>query len=572
MFDNVFVELSLVLVIAVVVSGVMRLLKQPLIIGHIATGIIVSPLILNLVKPGNESFETFAHMGVAILLFMVGLHLNPNAVKSVGKMALVIGFGQILFTSIIGFFIALILGFSMIPALYISVALTFSSTIIIMKLLSDKGDLDTLYGRIAIGSQIVQDLFAMVVLIVISSSANELGFSFIVVVEMIIKFIAVLVGIFIVTRFLFPVLEQKIAKSQEFLLFFAIAWCFLVAVVFSGLNFSIEAGALLAGVSLSTSPFKYEISSKLKPLRDFFILLFFVWFGSQMVFTNISQFVWPMIVLSIFILIGNPLIVLILMGVQGYSKRNSLLTGFTVAQISEFSLILAGLGVAVGHLTNDILSLITVVGIITIAGSTYMIMYNKKIYEIISPYLSIFERKNTVDKNKKEEEKPHDVILFGYNRLGFDLAETFLNLKKKLLIVDNDPEIVNSVKDAGVDFVFGDADNREFLEEINMKKTKLVVSTIPDQGTNIVLVKTLKEINKDSIVIVMANQIESALGLYDVGADYVIMPHMLGGQHTSFLIRKIGFKKKAFLKEKLNHLRHMERRKKYKDFKTKLQK
>ena len=572
LFDNVFIELSLVLVIAVVVSGIMRLLKQPLIIGHIATGILVSPLLLNLVRSGNESFEAFAHMGVAILLFMVGLHLNPKAVKDVGRIALITGIGQIVFTSVIGFLIVRLLGFDVIPSIYIAIALTFSSTIIILKLVSDKGDMDTLYGRIAIGFLIVQDIVAMIILMLVSSSAGAVGFSWVIIVDIFIKLIAILIGVFIVAKLVFPLFTGRIAKSQEFLLFFAIAWCFIVATVFEMMNFSIEAGALLAGVALSMSPFKYEISAKLKPLRDFFILLFFVWLGSQMVFDSFTQFIWPIIILSLFVLIGNPLIVMILMGSQGYSKRNSLFAGFTVAQISEFSLIMIGLGITVGHISGEVLSLVTFVGILTIAGSTYMILYNKKVYEWLSPYLSVFERKNTIDKNEKSSKEVHGIILFGYNRIGFDLAESFVKLKKKFLVVDNNPDTVKEVGKQGFDSVYGDADNREFLNEINFSKSKMIVSTIPDQGTNIVLIKTLKELNKDAAVIVVANQIDSALELYDAGADYVIMPHMLGGRHTSSLISELGFNKKAFLKEKLNHLRHIERRKKYKEFRSKLQK
>ncbi len=572
MFDNVFIELSLVLVIAVIVSGIMRLLKQPLIIGHIATGILVSPLVLNLVKTGDDSFEAFAHMGVAILLFMVGLHLNPKAVKDVGKIALITGLGQIIFTSLVGFLIVRMLGFETIPALYIAIALTFSSTIIILKLVSDKKDMDTLYGRIAIGFLIVQDIVAMLILMIVSSSAGAAGISAVIIIEIIIKLIAILVAVFIIAKFIFPLFTGKIAKSQEFLLFFAIAWCFIVATVFEMMDFSIEAGALLAGVALSMSPFKYEISSKLKPLRDFFILLFFVWLGSQMVFDNFLQFLWPIIILSIFVLIGNPLIVMILMGSQGYSKRNSLFAGFTVAQISEFSLIMVGLGITVGHISGEVLSLVTFVGILTIAGSTYMILYNKKIYEKLSPYLTIFERKKTIDKYEKETEKPHEVALFGYNRIGFDLAESFTKMKKKFLVIDNNPDTVKQVKKQGIDSIYGDADNREFLEDINFSKIKMIVSTIPDQETNMVLIKTLKEINKDAIIIAVANQINPALELYDAGADYVIMPHMLGGKHTASLIKESGFDKRKFSKEKRNHLKHMEKRKKYKDFKTKLQK
>jgi len=572
LLNNVFVELSLVLVIAVIVSGIMRILKQPLIIGHIATGILVSPLLLNLVKPGNETFEAFAHMGVAILLFMVGLHLNPKAVKDVGKIALITGIGQIIFTSVIGFLIIKTLGFATIPAIYIAIALTFSSTIIILKLLSDKGDVDTLYGRIAIGFLIVQDIVAMFILMLISSSTGTAGLSLIVIIEIIIKLITILVGVFIIAKLIFPLITEKIAKSQEFLLFFAIAWCFIVATIFEKLNFSIEAGALLAGVALSMSPLKYEISSKLKPLRDFFILLFFVWLGSQMVFSNITQFIWPIIILSIFVLIGNPLIVLILMGAQGYSKRNALFSGFTVAQISEFSLILIGLGVTVGHLTGEILSLVTFIGIITISGSTYLIIYNKKIYELLSPYLSIFEKKKTSEKNQEQNKKMHEVILFGYNRIGFDLAESLTKMKKTFLVIDNNPDTVKEVTKQGINSIYGDADNREFLSEINLSKTKMIISTIPDPETNHVLIKTLKEINPKAIKIVVANQIDTALELYETGADYVIMPHMLGGKHTSQLLQETKFKKDLILKEKLNHLRHIEKRKKYKELKSNINK
>ncbi len=572
MLDNVFVELSLVLVIAVIVSSIMRLLKQPLIIGHIATGIIVSPIFLNLVNSTNQSFEAFAHMGVAILLFMVGLHLNPKAVKDVGRIAIITGLGQILFTSIIGFLIIKLLGFSTIPAIYIAIALTFSSTIIILKLISDKGDMDTLYGRIAIGFLIVQDLVAMLILILISSSATAAGLSLVVIVDILIKFITIGIGIYLISKFVFPIITEKIAKSQEFLLFFALAWCFIVATIFEMLNFSIEAGALLAGVALSMSPLKHEISSKLKPLRDFFILLFFVWLGSQMVFSNITQFIWPIIILSIFVLIGNPLIVLLLMGAQGYSKRNSLFAGFTVAQISEFSLILIGIGVAVGHITGEVLSLVTFIGIITISGSTYLILYNQKIYELISPYLSIFEKNKTVDKHMGRNNKEHEVILFGYNRIGFDLAESFTKLKKKFLVIDNNPDTVKAVTNLNIDSIYGDADNREFLNDINFSKTKMIVSTIPDQETNAVLIKTIQELNPKTIIITVANQIDTAIELYELGADYVIMPHMVGGRHTSMLIQDLGFKKNAFLKEKMNHLRHIERRQKYHEFKSKLQK
>jgi len=524
---GIFVELSIVIIIAVVVSGIMRLLKQPLIIGYILTGIIVSPYFLNIVA-STDAIATFAQIGIVLLLFMVGLNLNPRIIKDVGKVSLVTGVGQVIFTSLIGFFIGQLLGFSTIVSIYIAIALTFSSTIIIMKLLSDKGDLETLYGRIAIGFLIVQDLIVIVVLMFISSIPAGINFATLAL-ETVFKGGGLLVLLFLISVYIFPRLTKAIAKSQEFLLLFSIGWCFAIASLFYYLNFSIEAGALLAGITLSLSPYHYEISSKMKPLRDFFIILFFILLGSQMVFTNISQYVIPIIIFSAFILIGNPLIVMVLMGLLGYTKRNSFLAGLTVAQISEFSLILIALGVKVGHLTNDILSLVTMIGLITIAGSTYMILYANKIYPYLSKYLGIFERKGKkVDEHRYHKDGIYDIMLFGYDRVGYDILESFKKIKKKFLVIDYNPEIITKLAKEGFDCKYGDADDSELLNELNFSKTKMVVSTIHNLDTNLLLINKIRESNKRTIITVVSHQIDEAMKLYDAGATYVLMPHFLG--------------------------------------------
>ena len=557
---GVFVELSIVIIIAVVVAGIMRLLKQPLVIGYILTGIIVSPYFLNIVK-STDAIATFAQIGIVLLLFMVGLNLNPKIIKDVGKVSLVTGVGQVIFTSVIGFFIAQLLGFSTIVSMYIAIALTFSSTIIIMKLLSDKGDLETLYGRISIGFLIVQDLIVIVILMVISSIPAGMDFATLAL-ESVFKGVGLLILLFLISIYIFPWLTKVIAKSQEFLLLFSIGWCFAIASLFYYLNFSIEAGALVAGITLSLSPYHYEISSKMKPLRDFFIILFFILLGSQMVFTNISQFILPIIIFSAFILIGNPLIVMVLMGLLGYTKRNSFLAGLTVAQISEFSLILIALGVSVGHLTNDILSLVTMIGLITIAGSSYLILYANKIYPHLSKYLGIFERKGKkVDEHRYHKDGIYDIILFGYDRIGYDILESFKKIKKKFLVIDYNPEIITKLAKEGFDCKYGDADDSELLNELNFSKTKMVVSTIHNLDTNLLLINKIREFNKKTIITVVSHQIDEAMKLYDAGATYVLMPHFLGGHHVSAMIEEHGLNINKFLKEKVAHIEHLRKRK-----------
>ncbi|MFO7710897.1 MAG: cation:proton antiporter [Candidatus Woesearchaeota archaeon] len=561
MNPEIFTELSVLLVITVIVTGAIRLLKQPAIIGYILSGIVAGPFVFNLID-STDTLSTFSQIGIALLLFLVGLNLNPRIIKDVGKIALITGLGQVIFTTSIGYLIILSLGFEPITAIYMAIALAFSSTIVIMKLLSDKKDIESLYGRISIGFLIIQDFIAIIVLLVISSINSGVALASFAV-ETVLKGIGGMLLLFIITMYVLPPLTKIIARSQEFLLLFSITWCFGIASAFHFLNFSMEAGALLAGVTLSLSPYHVEISSKLKPIRDFFLTLFFIMLGSQMVFTNILQSLPIILILSLFVLIGNPIIVMTLMGLFGYTKRNSFLAGLTVAQISEFSFIVVTLGASAGHVSPQILSLITAVGLITFAGSTYMIQYSHKIYPRISRYLSVFERSGRKkDEHKYHKEDSHDIILFGYNRIGFDILESLKKIKKKFLIIDYDPEIITKLSREGYDCRYGDANDSELLDELNLSKAKMIISTIPIIDTNLLIIKKVKEINKKAIISVVSHQIDEAVRLYDEGATYVIMPHFLGGKHFSTMIEQNKLSTNNFLKEKIAHLEHIQSRKK----------
>lgn len=553
-----FIELSIIIGITVLIAGVMRLLKQPLIIGYIFAGILVSPYFLNIVQ-STETIKVFSQIGIALLLFIVGLSLNPKVIKEVGKVSLITGVGQIVFTSLFGFLISRLLGFSLIVSLYIAIALTFSSTIIIMKLLSDKKDLEKLYGKISIGFLLVQDIFVIILLMIVSSFSSNLSIeslSF----ESILIVILIIVGFVLTSIYVLPKLSTFFAQSQEFLFLFSAGWGLGLAALFHHIGFSMEIGALVAGISLSMSPFHYEISSKMRPLRDFFIILFFILLGSQMVFGNINELIFPAIIFSLFILIGNPLIVMILMGLLGYKKKTGFQAGFTVAQISEFSLIFIALGVSVGHLTNEILSLVTIVGLITISGSTYLILYSNKIYPYLSKYLSIFERKKI--KENEKEFKDYEIVLFGYNRIGHDLLKSFKQLKKKILVIDYNPETIFELSKNGIECRYGDADDEEFLRELNLSKTKMVVSTIPELETNLLLINKIRQKNKDMIIIVVSHNIEETNILYSKGATYVIMPHFLGGSHASKMINKHKLNLNKFLDEKKKHLKQLKTKRK----------
>lgn len=548
MVEAIFIELSILVIIALVISLIFKLLKQPLILGYIVTGILVSPYFLDLIK-STEDIEPFAKMGVAVLLFMVGLNLNPKVIKEVGKVSLITGIGQIIFTFIVVYLASTLLGFSSIVSAYIAIALGFSSTIIIMKLLSDKGDSSTLYGKISVGFLIVQDLIAILILMFVSSFSGDANI-YSIALEKVGLGVALIVGIFIFSIFILKPATRFIAKSQELLLLFSISWAFALASLFDYVGFSIEIGALLAGITLSVSPYRFEIGSKMKPLRDFFLLIFFIVLGFQLQFESIGNTVLPVVVLSLIVLIGNPLIVLSIMGFMGYTKRNAFFAGLTVSQISEFSFILIALGVSVGHLPKEILSLVTLIGLITFAGSSFFITHNQKIYGVLSKYLSVFERNGRKrDEGRYRRHEEYDILMFGYNRIGYSVEKAFRKLKKDFLIIDNNPETILKLAKSRIECQYGDAEDSELLEDLPIEGVKMVISTIPEKDTNLLLIKKVLEKNHKAIIIVVSHQIEEALQLYEAGATYVLTPHFLGGTHTANLIEKFGFNKTDFIEE-----------------------
>ena len=544
-----FIELGIIVFIAVIITAIMRALKQPLLIGYILTGIIVSPYFLNVAK--GDFISVFAQIGVALLLFLVGLNLNPKVLKEVGKVSLFTGIGQIVFTTGIGFLICLLLGFSVIISLYVSIALAFSSTIIIMKLLSDKNALDALYGKISVGFLVVQDIVAIIILIVISSLKD--GFNIGVLINVGIG-IFLIIFLSIISIYLLPRFVKFVAKSQEFLLLFSISWCISLAALFYAFNFSIEIGALLAGFFLSFLPYRQEINFKLRPLRDFFLISFFVYLGLHMTFGNIGQYILPIIILSLLILIGNPIIVLIIMGKMGYTKKTGFMAGLTVAQISEFSLILIALGVTVGHINSDILSVVTIIGLITIIGSSYMIIYSEKLFCKISSFLSIFERKDKKIDDITYKKHVYDYVIFGYNRLGYNLVNSLKKSKKNILVIDYNPEKIKQLEKNKIDFIYGDVSNLELLCELDLSKTKTIISTISDLDADLLLIKKVKEHNYKIKLIFVADDVDMALKLYNFGADYVIMPRYLSSYYITNLINIDEHSKDRLAKERINHI------------------
>ncbi|MFH1586347.1 MAG: cation:proton antiporter [Candidatus Diapherotrites archaeon] len=538
MIEDFFLELAAVIILATLLGFLFRKLKQPILLAFIFAGIILGSSFLGVITY-KELLDVFSELGVAFLLFLVGINLDLRIFKEIGKTSLITGIGQITFTTIIGFAIASLLGFSFLNSLYIAIALTFSSTIIIVKLLSDKKELNSLYGKISIGFLLVQDFVAIVALVLISSLSfstdltSQLS-------QFVLGLVVLFLLFFIASKFLVKRIFDSLSKSQELLFLGAISWCFAFAAVAIFLGFSKEIGAFLAGVSIASLPYTHEILGKLKYLRDFFIVLFFVVLGSNLVFAASDIIIIPAIILSIFVLVGNPIIVFILMAKLGYKGRTSFLSSLTVAQISEFSLILIFLGAKVGHVSSEVVSIITLVAVVTISASTYLIIYNNKLYDRLASFLPILRSKRFFeDSLHMVEDKEYSAVCLGFGETGKRIFIDGAANENEVLVVDFDPRALKEAGKLKFNTLYGDVSDLETIDFILKVKPKVVVSTVMAVDSNIVLAKKLLQKNKGIILIVMAHDVPDARKLRAAGIEFVLVPSIITAEKVKTILQDI---------------------------------
>lgn len=534
--ESFFFQITVVIFLAAFLSIIFRFLKQPSILAFIITGIIIGPL-----GPfgfHNEDFmKSLASIGITLLLFMIGLELNVKELKLVGKNAILAGIAQIVLTTAAGFGISMLLGFSFVASLYIGIALAFSSTILIIKLLSDKRDLKSLYGKMTVGILVLQDIVAIFILIILSTfSSSHASIDFLSIAIAGLKIFILFGIVYLLSQEVLPKFLNIIAKSSESLFLFSLAWVFGIAALVSApfIGFSIEIGGLLAGIALSSSIESYQIITKIKPLRDFFLTIFFVTLGMEITFISFSTIAVPIVLLSSFVLLVTPIIVMIILRTLKYKKRTSFFSGIALAQISEFSLIMIYMGNKIGHVSTEIVSVITFVGVISFVVSTYFITYSNTLYKFFLPVLGVFESKSAKDEELAEAVKDH-VILVGANRMGEGILKALQKKKENVIVVDFDPQIVEKLKKENVETFFGDISDPEIQEAVGIEKASLIISTVSDPEDALMLLKSIKKL-KGPKVIVAAFEKSDAKEFYKEGADYVIMPHIAGGNHLAKLL------------------------------------
>ena len=534
--QSAFGEVAALLVMAAGIGFIGIILRQPLIVSFIAVGLIAGPSALDVVR-SDEQIGLLSELGIAVLLFLVGIKLDVKLIRSLGAVALMTGLGQVAFTSIFGYLIGLVLGLGHVTSLYVAVALTFSSTIIIVKLLSDKREIDSLHGQIALGFLIVQDLvvvLAMIVLSAIGIGAAAEGHGGASVFTVLTSGAAMVALVVLFVRYVANPLTERLARAPELLVIFAIAQAAMFAAIGDFVGLGMEVGGLLAGVSLASSPYRETIAARLAPLRDFLLLFLFIALGATLDLSLLGTHVTGAVVFSLFVLIGNPVIVLAIMGAMGYRKRTSFLAGLTVAQISEFSLIFVAMGVSLGHVHQDALGLVTMVGLVTIAASTYMITYSHRLYALFEPLLGVFERRGTPREPgdaAAHQADAYRVILFGLGRFGTAIGMRLRKRGVRVLGVDFNPLAVRRWRELGLETDFGDATDPEFVAELPLRRAEWIVSTVAihpsglsHEDARATLIQLTRSAGFRGRIAVTSHNARDTEDLLGSGADLVLEP------------------------------------------------
>jgi len=520
---ELFEDIALILVVAVLAGLVATWLRQSLVVAFIAVGVIVGPSVLGVVEPGDE-LELFAQLGIAILLFVVGLKLDLHVVRRLGPVALVVGSIQVAVIAAGGLFLALALGFDGVSAAYIGVGLAFSSTVIVVKLLSDRRELETLHGRLSVGILIVQDIAVVIALIVVATTGDASGSLGSEVAWVVVRSALLLLVVAALMRWVLEPLLHVVARSSELLLLFAIAWATALAALGEIVGIGIEVGAFIAGFSLASTSYREAIGSRLVSVRDFLLLFFFIDLGSRLDLGEARDELLSALLLAAFVVVAKPFVIAVVLAAMRYRSRIALEAGITLGQISEFSLILAALGLSVGHVDDEVVTVLTVIALVTIATTSLLFSGTETVARRLAPVFARFEREGAVH-GADERASPPEVVVFGLGRFGHRVVRGLAERGVDVLAVDFDPVAISRWRDEGVRAVYGDAEEPELAALLPLPETGWVVSTIRHTDTNLALLHVLRHHGYAGRIAVAAHYDTDAGRLGEAGADRVLLPY-----------------------------------------------
>lgn len=532
---SLFYDVGVAVAAATVLAVAFNMLKQPTILGFIVAGLLIGP-VLGIVKD-TAVIANFSEIGIALLLFIVGIELDLKRVKQLGFSPIFVGLFQVLATTIISYFLATTVGFSPLQAIYVGLIVAFSSTMVVVKLLSDKNELDSLHGELVLGILIVQDLlavFAMAFLATVSSFTPAA-------LSLVIGKGVVLILSAILAAYVLNKVIKYAVTSKELLFIFALSACMLFAAWAAFLDYSLAVGAFIAGIILGNTQYNYEVAGKVKPLRDFFLTLFFVSLGMQLTFSNFQGLFLKTAAAALMVVALKPVITFIITKAFRFGNRTAVLSSLQLGQVSEFSLIIVASGVALGHVSSQFFSITALLTMATFALTAYVIKFDNAIFGVISPFVRVFERLSSKEKrlnNVAAKPKGH-IIVFGVYKMGVRVIKLLRKKKQRIVVVDYNPEKIRGLMEEGVSCVCSDMGNWDIDKMLEYRAAKAIISTVRDKDNNLALIGRIRSSGSKAPIIVAAYSEEEAFELYKKGADYVVLPDQMAGEYiVSGMIRK----------------------------------
>jgi Kef-type K+ transport system membrane component KefB len=523
--DDVFSQIALVLAVCVVAGGLAALVRLPPLVGLLVAGIAVGPQFLGVVAP-SEEIALLGEIGIALLLFVVGMELDPRLIRRLGPVVLAAGLVQVTITAALGFGLAALTGATPVAAAYLAAATAFSSTVVVIKVLGDRRELEQLHGRLAVGILIVQDLVVVVLLIAVTASAGDDGGGFgAQAFGLALRGGVFLAGVGLLARYVLPRAVHVLARQTELLVLFAVTWAVAAAAAAHLLGFSAEVGAILAGVALSTSRYRESITGRLSTLRDFLLVFFFIDLGTHLELTGDGSGLATAAVLSVFVLLVKPLLIAVLATGLGFRASVGVRAGLQLGQISEFSLILVALGVGLGQLEPETAGTVTLIAVVTITASTLVSARSDALVPRLrrGPLLRLQRRTRDRDLSEAPAGLAPTFVILGYGRLGAQLASELRAAGEVVLAVDYDPRH-HRAPPGGPPVVYGDAEDPELPEQLPLGRTRWVISTLRDNPSNRALAASLRHHGYRGRLALAADHDHEVEELEATGADLVIRP------------------------------------------------
>ncbi|WP_226042569.1 cation:proton antiporter [Natrinema sp. DC36] len=525
-------DFAVIIITAVLLSYLARLTGQPTIVAYIFTGLVLGPVFLDVVSQ-SELVVLMSELGLGFLLFLIGMKMRIDDIREILRPIINIAIWQTILQTALAFVVAFALGFTLLETTVIALATVFGATPIIVKLLSDKDELATLPGKIDVGVLIIQDIYLVILLAVLSaeslSNPQEIAVS--------VGTILLLMGgvgiiSYLSARYLLPSLFRAVAEDRRAFFIVGIAWAFVFILGTEQLNLSLEVGAFLAGLSLAQVPYTSELTERVRPITDFFMVVFFTSIGLQLAADSLLAYWVEALIASAALMVGNFLIIFYLIDREQFTPETSFIGSLNMAQVSEFSLVVGALAVTRGFIDASILGYLSLMAIVTMSLSTYLINYNYQIYERVKPYLARFEseEKRDVDLHVYQD---HAVVV-GYD----EIIRTALPLLQEhfgdVVVVDRNPAHAEVHQSADYEYIYGDFKHGEIRSGAGLKRAAFVLSSTVEPDINRIL---LEEIGDDTVVFAEAESTEDAADLYDRGAHYVILSTALTSEKLTDHLR-----------------------------------